>query len=152
MQARDKKQKVRRREQGQAKHRRRPSYCPKTQGRIICVTCPSELRKRKWVTMLCVLQMRACTYIHTNTHTHTHARTHAPNLSPPPSILRVNLLTDLLKCLRWKGGYGGPQIWLTSLRTSLSFLRTSLSLFATLYGPPYLSLQVFRTCITFRPW
>ena len=36
-----------------------------------CVTRPSELRERKMVTMLCVLQMHAQTHAHTHTGTHT---------------------------------------------------------------------------------
>jgi hypothetical protein len=37
-----------------------------------CVTRPSELRERKMVTMLCVLQSSSvCTHTHTHTHTHT---------------------------------------------------------------------------------
>jgi hypothetical protein len=69
MQARDKKQKAtRRRGQGQSQTPLTPhtrSWGLKTRD-IMCVTRPSELRERKMVTMLCVLQMRA----HTHTHTH----------------------------------------------------------------------------------
>jgi hypothetical protein len=37
-----------------------------------CVTRPSELRERKMVTMLCVLQSSSvCTHTHTHTHIHT---------------------------------------------------------------------------------
>ena len=63
----------------------------------MCVTCPSELRERKMVTMLCVPHTH--THMHTRTHAHIHAHTHAQTHARTHTRTHTNTHTHTHTCI-----------------------------------------------------
>jgi ABC-type Zn2+ transport system substrate-binding protein/surface adhesin len=120
--------KIRRRAQSQTQPTPHTRFWVSKTWDIMCVWCPSELRERETVTMLCVLQMRvqmhAHTHIHTRTHIHTHAHTHTHTRTHARTHTRMHahIYTHAHTHTHTHTHYWSPPLHTevnTSLRTSL---------------------------------